>query len=150
MSYPTSTTIQRLSSGVNSITASETLTSKDGVGTIVLNAAAGATVTLPAATGSGTEYIVIVGTTVTSNTYVINASTNGADFFGNAVALQDGGDTLVAFEAAANNNTFTMNGTTQGGLKGQRIKIVDIGTDAYAIESIGAATGAEATPFSTV
>lgn len=151
MAYMTSTGINRLQSGINSITASKTLnTDKDPVGTIVLNAAAGLTLTLPEAKGSGMVFDIAVGTTVTSNSYVIDAGTNGGDFFGNATLLQDGADTVAAFEAAADNNTFTMNGSTQGGLKGGTIRLTDIGADEWLIEATSAATGTEATPFSTV
>ena len=52
--------------GVKSLTSSTTLIRQihDGV-PLILNAAAGLTITLPAATGSGAIYTFIVGTTVT-------------------------------------------------------------------------------------
>ena len=60
----------------------------------------------------------------------------------------DAGDTIVAFETAAASDTITMNGTTTGGLVGDRILLKDIAAGFWQVQVIGAATGTEATPFS--
>jgi hypothetical protein len=134
---------------VVNLTASASLSAKDhAFRTVTLNAAAGMTVTLPVATGSGDVYRIILGTTVTSNNYVIQAADASNVLTGFASLLQDGADTAVHFEAAADSDTITMNGTTKGGLKGTFVDLVDIATNTFAVKLIGAATGTEATPFS--
>jgi len=134
---------------VNTVTASTTLTADGYAGTtIVLNAAAGLTLTLPDATGSGCSFEVIVGTTVTSNSYLIKVPDANNTMVGNALLAQDAGDSAVMFEAGATADTITMNGTTTGGLAGTRVRLIDIAADKWFVDMVGAATGTEATPFS--
>lgn len=130
-----------------SLTASLTLLRDihDGV-PLVINAAAGMTVTLPPATGSGAFYKLIVGTTVTSNTVVIQVTTNDI-MQGVAWLTADGGNTVNGWETAADSDTITMDGSTRGGIRGDRIELIDIAADVWAVQMWGAATGTEATPF---
>lgn len=116
--------------------------------TIVLNRAAGTTVTLPASTGSGYKYTFVVGTTVTSNSDIIKVANSSDVMTGVAINAADGGDTAVAFETAASSDTITLNGTTTGGVKGDRIEIEDVAANLYYVRVVGSATGTEATPFS--
>ena len=89
----------------------------------------------------------MVGKRVTSNNYVIQVT--GTDvMIGNVILAQDGGDTAVMFEAAADSDTITMNGTTKGGLKGDRITLTDTASGVWALAMVGAATSTEATPLS--
>lgn len=132
-----------------SITASKTLTRSDAGAVAVLNAAAGLTVTLPAAAGLGDVYEMVVGTTVTSNDYIISAV--GSDVFtGVALNAADGGSTAVAWETAADSNTITLDGSTSGGIKGDRIVLKDVASGLWSVSIVGSATGTEATPFSNV
>lgn len=114
---------------------------------ITVNRAAGSTLTLPAATGSGAKFTIIVGTTVTSNNLIVQVTGNDI-MQGVAVNAADSGNTAVVFETAADSDTITMNGTTTGGYKGDRIELIDIGADTYQVNITGSATGSEATPFS--
>src|SRR5258708_5324130 len=70
------TSSKTVSTGVDAtvpITASTSLTPTGHAGrVVVINAAAGLTVTLPAATGSGAKYICIIGTLVTSNSVIFH------------------------------------------------------------------------------
>lgn len=116
---------------------------------IILNRAAGIVVTLPAATGSGAAFEFYVQTSVTSNAYDIRCP-SGSEFFGHATIHQDGGATLVSFDAADNDTEISMNGSTTGGLRGARIKVVDLYTGHWHAEVYSAATGTEATPFTTI
>lgn len=113
---------------------------------ITLNRAAGITATLPAATGSGIKLRFIVGTTFTGNGII---QVTGDDVMaGLALVAQDGGDTSVTFETAADSDTITLNGTTTGGLKGADVELIDIAADTWFVNVRTAATGTEATPFS--
>lgn len=48
----------------------------------------------------------------------------------------DAGDTIVAFETAAASDTITMNGTTTGGLVGDRILLKDIAAGFWQVQVI--------------
>lgn len=115
---------------------------------VVLNRAAGITVTLPAASGSGASFDFILQTAVTSNSTIIRVANSTDVMVGNAILAQDAGDTVVMFEAGATADTVTFNGTTTGGLAGARVRALDIASGIWAVEVISAATGTEATPFS--
>jgi len=128
------------------ITASATVNKYDHAGTIVrLSAAAGLTVTLPAATGSGDTYKFFVITTVTTNDYVIQVT--GNDVISGTLAVStDIGGTVAP--TAADSDTITMNGSTTGGLIGSYVELVDVAADRWAVSGALNATGTEATPFS--
>lgn len=114
---------------------------------IVVDKADGATITLPAATGSGLDLEVFVKTTITSNNLIIQVTGNDV-MQGQQRAAQDGGDTSVAFETAADSDTITMNGTTKGGIRGDYVRLVDVAADLWMVQILNAGTGTEATAFS--
>lgn len=115
---------------------------------VVINAAAGCAVTLPASTGSGVEFNLIIGTTITSNTITVKVA-NATDVMnGFAIQSQDVGATLQMFEAAATDDTITMDGSTRGGIIGDRISLIDMKAGFWAVKVVSAGTGTEATPFS--
>src|SRR6186713_542602 len=106
------------------ITASTTLkNSRHGDGGIVVNAAAGCTLTLPAASGSGSKFTVYIGTTVTSNNVIIQVANASDVMAGVLVGAADGGDTVNGWETAATSDTITLNGSTKGGIKGDYIEL---------------------------
>ena len=115
----------------------------------VVNAAAGAEVTLPPATGSGFRYTFIVGTTVTSNANVIQVA-NSDDIMQGVVigSAADTSDSVNGWEAASDSDTITMDGSTTGGTVGDRVELVDVAENVWAVNGIIQQTGTEATPFS--
>ncbi len=132
----------------NVTAATLTVTNETHAGQVItLNRAGGITVTLPAAVGNGASYRFIVGTTFTSSG-IIQVANASDTMCGNAVVFQDGGDTMVGFEAGATADTITLNGTTTGGLKGADVEVIDIATNLFWVHVRTAATGTEATPFS--
>lgn len=116
--------------------------------TVVVDAAAGLTLTLPAAEGLGDEYDIFLLTSVTSNAVVIAVADATDVMAGQAILGQDSADTAVLFETAATSDTITLNGSTKGGLKGCRVRLKDVAPNTWATEVIGAATGTEESPFS--
>lgn len=133
--------------GVIPLTASATLNADAYAGkTIRLNAAAGLTVTLPPATGSGATFKIVVGTTVTSNSYIIRVA-NAADVMGGALALaSDIAGVTVPTVAAS--DTITMNGGTTGGVIGSTVTLEDVAANLWNVTGHLVSAGAEATPFS--
>lgn len=135
---------------INLTAATYTLTPEAHSGTaITVNRAAGMTITLPAALGYGSSYEFIVGTTITSTNLVVQVANSTDIMSGTAINAQDGGDTVIGFETAATDDTITMNGTTKGGVKGDRIVLKDVAAGLYSVSVIGSATGTEVTPFSS-
>jgi len=129
--------------------ATYTLTAEAHSGTsLVATRAAGIVCTLPAALGYGSEYNFFVSTTVTSNSLIVKVA-NATDVMqGVAYVAQDAADTVVAFEAGSTADTITMNGTTTGGIRGDRIRVKDVAAGLYEVQVYSTATGTEATPFS--
>lgn len=124
-----------------SVTASATLPSVDSGSTVVLNAAAGLTITLPEATGSFAKYRLAIGTTVTSNSYIVQVT--GDDVMAGMAHMTD-----ADFNTAATSDTITMNGTTKGGIAGGVIELEDIAADTWSVSARLPASGTVATPFS--
>lgn len=116
---------------------------------IVLNKADGVTATLPAATGSGARFTFIVGTTVTSNGYIIKVA-DATDLMDGVILAADDTATPVAlvWVTAADSDTITLDGSTKGGLIGDRVELVDIATNQYAVHGVLKQSGTEASPFS--
>lgn len=115
---------------------------------LVFDIAAGVTVTLPAATGSGVKYRFFVGTTVTSVADVIEVASAADTMAGVVVGLADGGSTMNGWEALAASDTISLNGGTTGGLVGDYIEVEDAKSTLWRVTGFIAQTDAEATPFS--
>ncbi|MEK1908176.1 MAG: hypothetical protein AAAB13_20580 [Pseudomonas sp.] len=116
---------------------------------VVANRAAGITFTLPAAVGSGCKYTVVVGTTITSNNLIIQVANSTDIMSGVAVVGTDNAsDVVVAFETAADSDTITMNGSTKGGIKGDRIELEDVSSGLWHVRILASGTGTEVTMFS--
>ena len=132
-----------------SVTADVTLTSASHAGrTMLLDVASGATVTLPAASGTGNIYKFFVKTTVTSNDYIIQVASASDTMAGVAIVANDGGATASIFETVAASDTITLDGSTTGGILGGQVEIQDVASGVFSVVVRGAATGTEATPFS--
>ena len=134
--------------GLVSLTAATaTLDADTHAGAVcVLNRAAGITVTLPAATGTGNLYTIVVGTTVTSNDYIVQVA-NATDVINGAVALST--DIAgVTISAGASDDTITMNGTTKGGISGSLLEIRDVASGKFVVTGSLVSSGTEADPFS--
>lgn len=135
-----------------SITATDAITAGEHAGRqCVINAAAGLTLTLPAAVGSGDVYKIAVGTTVTSNSAVIQVANATDEFVGVVIQVDaDTSDTLAAYPAldADGFDTITMNGSTTGGIQGDYYIITDIASGKFLLEGYQSGTGTVATPLS--
>lgn len=124
-----------------------TAASHDGK-TVTVNAAAGCALTLPAASGSGARFKIFIGTTITSNSTTIKVANASDIMAGLAIQSQDGGNTVQAWETAADTDTITFNGSTTGGIKGDVVELEDVATNLWQVRVVGSATSTEATPFS--
>lgn len=133
----------------NAVTASRAITSSDAGTIIHVSAAAGLTLTLPAATGSGYVYRVFIATTVTSNNVVIQVADASDVMQGNILMAADtAADLTLGFEAASTSDTITLNGSTKGGIRGDFFEFTDVAADLYLVTGLCSGTGTEVTMFS--
>jgi len=141
---------------IKSVTATASLVIGDSGKLIVLNAAdAGSTavtVTLPAATGSGAHYKIVVGTvSAMSAAYTVQVA-NADDTIDGQLTTASTGDTpdlAQPWVTAAASDTITLNGTTTGGVAiGDWIELTDIASNQWIVSGATTTSGAEATPFS--
>lgn len=134
--------------GITTITAATATISEEAHAghIIVVNRAAGCTLTLPDASGSGAKYVI---TTVADQTGDLVVQVPNADNTMQGVAYL-GNDSAGAscFYTADGSDTITMDGSTTGGLKGARIELVDVAADTWNVMVYSEASGTEATPFS--
>lgn len=133
--------------GVTSITtATATITDDAHAGhRIVVTRAAGSTLTLPAATGSGVRFEFIGGVDATGDQIV---QVVGNDTMAGVAYLGNDSAGASCFYTGATSDTITLNGTTKGGLKGWRVIVDDIAADTWGVMVFSEASGTEATPFS--
>lgn len=118
---------------------------------VLMSSADGDTFTLPAAAGTGARYTVIVSTTVTSNSHIIQCANATDEFLGVIYQVDtDTTDTVAAYPCldADGFDTITMNGSTKGGLKGDRFDFIDVAAGHWNLVGYINATGTVATPLS--
>ena len=114
----------------------------------VVNKADGAAITLPDA-AAGLRVTIVLGITVTSNTTTITA--NAGDLLKGYAFLEktDGANAKTYFAPDGTNDLIiTLNGTTTGGLIGDRIELVGISDTEWRVRAVLSHTGSAATPFS--
>ncbi len=138
--------------GVKSFTATATLNRADHAGrTLVVNAAAGLTLTLPASTGAGRTYRILIGTTITSNTVVIQVA-NATDVFRGGVVINDIGDTTAAtadfFPTASTSDTATLTASIGAGKAGDWLEFEDYAAGFYAVRGVLQGETDPTNPFS--
>lgn len=114
---------------------------------LLMNRAAGVVATLPAATGSGTKMIFVVKATVTSNANRIKCANSSDIMQGVAYSATDSGSGVVGWETAADTDTVVFNGTTSGGIAGDRVEVIDIATNLWQVNVFTSSTGTEVSPF---
>lgn len=137
---------------VVALTDDATLTQATHAGKVItLGSADGDTVTLPAASGTGDVYTIVVATTVTSNSHIIQAANATDEFVGSVYqADTDTSDALVVYPALDGDgyDTITMDGSTTGGLQGDKYVITDVAAGKFQLVGHQNATGTVATPLS--
>lgn len=132
------------------ITAALTLTEAVHAGrTGLFDIAAGVTVTLPRAVGSGAIYRFFVKTAVTSVGDKIQVA-NADDVIQGIISstLVGTPTTNNGWIAGSTGDTITLNGTTTGGLRGDWIELQDVAAGLFTVRGQTSQSGTGATPFS--
>ena len=134
---------------VIALTAARTLAIKESGSLVLLDAAAGFTVTLPAPV-VGAFYEFLVTTTVTSSNAKIITDAATTFLLGEVLTYTTATASPAGF--AFNGSTHvacTMNGTTTGAIAGTRIRVEAITSTVWAITGTVVGSGTIATPAAT-
>lgn len=127
------------------------LTAAQSGSIVLLDRAAGVTVTLPTC-AKGLTYTFVVKTAVTSNAYKVITKTTASEFIIGGVALVEASDTnsgLGAFFDGSTDVAISSNGTTTGGIIGTVFTLTAISSTQLAITGVVAGSGTLATPAAT-
>lgn len=109
----------------------------------------GLAITPPPATGTGNMYQFMVTATVSGGNFTIDAKAGAAAdvFYGGAFQNKPGTGVTTTF-SAANSNLLTFNGSTSGGLVGDRIEMLDVAPNVWWLFIMGQYSGTFGSPFS--
>lgn len=121
--------------------------------TVVLSLATGIAVTLPAATGSGARYKLVLGIANSSTNVYTIATAPTTDVFKGVIFGGDSTDgTGHAWQVASNSNKISLGGTAQaqGGSVGDTIYLEDTAAGIWTVMGFVQQGGTEANPFSHV
>lgn len=134
---------------IDSTAATLALTAAQSGSLVLLDRAAGTTVTLPAP-AVGLNFSFVVNTSVTSNNHKVITDA-GTTFILGGVAMGEaaGTTTLEALFNGTTHISILMNGTTTGGLIGTFFNLYCVSATQWAIEGIVAGSGTLSTPAST-
>jgi hypothetical protein len=117
-----------------------------------LDTAAGSTVTLPPATGSGMQVKFIVTVVPTEgNVHTIRVGRAADVMCGIVRSMDDTSANLVAFAAAADSDTITLDPAADhcgGTTVGEHLELEDIAANLWHVSGVLSNTGDPATPFS--
>lgn len=127
--------------------------------TVIADQAAGVTYTLPAAAAAvvGSKFRIVIGTSLTSGSLVVQVANNADYFVGLILALSDDGtggpvkgwETANTGTPATESDTLTLNrGTTGTAKKGHELEFECIAANVWQVRGRIAQSGTEATPFS--
>ena len=144
-----------VSPSLQSITESTTLTANLHNRTLLIDNAAGLTITLPTATGSGTLYRLVTLTGLTSGSLVIQVAASTDDTFVGTIIQHDTGappPSPISMVATKTNDydTITFSSTTSGGQAGDEMIIQDIGSQTWFLGGRVIAANSAANPFTSV
>ena len=141
--------LERLNPGNVVMAATQTISKAIHDGKwLILNLAAGHTVTLPPAVGSGATFYFFESLAHAGQTTTIKVA-NSNDIMQGAIAVT--GTTSGTFGTAANSDAVVANGTTTGGaLAGGWIEIVDVLANMWHVRGVLNGSGTAATPFQSI
>jgi hypothetical protein len=132
---------------VNTTATLLSLTQAAHANRVVTNNSAAITITLPAATGTGDTYTIYQQTAATATSSVYAA--NGTDVLqGVAWVSTTSTDNAEAFATSATSDKVSVNGTTTGGVVGDKWVFVDVASGKWNVQGYISQTGNTATPFS--
>ncbi len=137
---------------VNTLATTLSLTAALHAGkTVTVSSTSALAITLPACTGTGDVYQIVLLVAATATAHTIATATPASENYSGAFfALTTSTDNVIGYKTTATDNLITINGTTQGGVIGDKIILVDVKTGLWSVNAFTRPTGSYATPFSHV
>lgn len=134
---------------VNTTATTLTITATEHGGRIVkVSSTTPIAITLPAASGSGEVYTFVVNVSATATGHTIKVANTSDIISGISIIAQTDTAQVNGFLTTATDDTITVNGTTKGGIKGDKIVLIDMATNTYQCTMQCGASGTVVTPFS--
>jgi hypothetical protein len=129
---------------------SKTLTVLDNHGVVKLDSAAGSTVSLPAASGSGAKFKFVVTVLATTTNHIVKAANSNDTMIG-LIAIASADATVKSFTSTAtSSDTITLNRTTSGGVAlGEWLAAEDVAANKWYVTGYLSNSGTPVTPFSS-
>jgi len=104
------------------------------------------TITLPKSTGSGDKYTIFNNAVLTQDLVV---AALGADVFsGSALVASETAGSTDVFHTTATSDKYTFDNTTTGGLRGDKVELIDISAGTWFVRIEANGSGTLATGFS--
>ncbi len=144
--------IARIHSGASVFTpggSARTLTHLDAGKMIQLDTAAGTTITLPKADGTGDIFGFVTTVIATTNSHIVKVGNTTDVMTGSLQTVDNADGTCTSFGTVAASDTITLNRSDSGSVKiGERFFLQDIKAGYWSVWGTVVATGTEVTPFS--
>ena len=115
---------------------------------LLVNSTVPCAITLPAATGTFEKYEIRLSVAATATGHTIKVANTADAMAGVSIIAQTDTAQVNGFLTTATDDTITLNGTTKGGLPGDKIEIIDIASAKFQVTVVGGASGTVVTPFS--
>lgn len=133
---------------VDVTTSTLTLTAAQSNSTVLLDRAAGSTITLPA-DAAGLQFTFVVATTVTSNSYKVIIATASSYFIGQVDVPVAAGTRKNFYGDGSSLLSINLNGTTTGGLQGGTFIVTCLKSGLWSAQGSIEGSGTVATPFAS-
>lgn len=102
--------------------------------TVMIASTTPITITLPAATGTGTVYRLVLTAAATATQHVIKVANTADAMVGLVLSLNTTAGVLIGFKPTTTDDTLTLNGTTTGGGIGAVYEIIDGKTAVFVVK----------------
>lgn len=127
------------------------LTTNDSGAIVLLDTAAGSTVTLPAGStcATGTTFTFVVSVLATSNSHIVKVANASDIMVGQIETIDTTTGALLPFGTTATSDTITLNRTTTGSTRtGETFSLIYVALNRWAVSGNVVISGVAATPFS--
>lgn len=134
---------------IDGVGATRTLAPEESGALCLFDSAAGVVYTLPAPQ-VGMQFEFLTKVTITSNSAKVITDSASTFVVGGAALVNSGAATGQFFAAnGTTHRSINGNGTTTGGIIGDRIRFTAISSTVWAVDAVMNQTGTAATPFAT-
>lgn len=134
---------------IDGVGATRTLAPEESGALCLFDSAAGVVYTLPAPV-VGMQFEFLTKVTITSNSAKVLTDSASTFMVGAAALLNNAAASGEAFSAnGTTHRSVNGNGTTTGGIIGDRIRVTAISSTLWAVDAVMVQSGTAATPFAT-